>query len=214
MRKCIIGIIGFMGIVILAETVYVIVLATQKCPTNVWTVIGTSATIASAVATTMAAIFALYTANKANETNKNMLDVQQKQYLFSMAPNIQCYLRMYKTKSGVPFIVLETKNFGGLTARDIVLQISYPDGIKECTMGDDATALIGTPFTLPPNKKLSTPLLFSGEEDLLDGNVIEVEGKFFYYNQDHEKHEGQIPRMRLTMNEFNLFNAINFAPEE
>lgn len=119
-----------MGLFIILEAVCIVVIVGRNCPENVWTVIGAIATFGGALATAAAAIIALTTAGKANETNKEMLEVQQKQFEFSVSPNIQCYFRAYKTESGIPFMVLETKNYGGLTARDITLSVIFPEEIS------------------------------------------------------------------------------------
>lgn len=160
--------------------------------------------LACTIVTTVATILALAISVWAGLISK-------KQYLFSTRPIVECYLTTYKTDNGTPFLVLVTENFGPLTARNIKMQLDYPNGIDSSAFGNELVLLEKTPFTLAPHAKLSTPICWNRDMGTVVNGEIKIQGKFCYSNIRGKSKSGKVSRTVLTVNEFNLFNAVNKA---
>lgn len=158
--------------------------------------------LACAVITAIATVFALGLSVWTGLISKN-------QYLFATKPIVECYLATYKTIAGTPFLVLVTENYGSLTARNIEIKINYPSGIVNSAFGSEVDLLEKTPFTLAPHTKLSTPICWNKEMKTVVNGKIKINGKFDYSNIRGKSKSGKIPQTVLTVDEFNLFDAIN-----
>lgn len=188
-----------------------------------WDAFGAIATAMGAVATFGAAGIALWASQKANkssleankraleanECNRNILKLQEMQYHFSTKPILECYLDTYKLESGKPYIVLVIENYGTLTARDIKVTVDYPSGIVDSEFAVDAQKLIDTPFTLAPHTKLSTPICWNADMEKIVNGKIKICGTFYYFDIDNCHRDDEIVQTLLSVDEFNLFNAIN-----
>lgn len=172
---------------------------------NVWNALGV-------FATTFAAITALYASAQANRINKKMLKEQKKENDFLLQPQIRCYLKNYHLSGGTPYLVLVTENFGNILASDIDLDVKYPDGIKDAQFMEYLDLLPKTKFSLAPQKRLSTPITRNKEEDKIENIInspIIIGGEFHYYDTYGVWKKGKIPKQKLSVDEFRLFDAIN-----
>lgn len=176
-----------------------------------WTALGAVATLLGAIGTSFAAIVALWASYKANKSNENMLTLQEKEYIFSSKPIVECYLTTYKTQDKTPFIVLVVENYGSLTARNINMTIDYPDVIEKSEFGDEVKRLGKTKFTLAPRTRLSVPICWNKDIEMVAMGEIKITGNFSYDDIDNKIHSEEIAQVSLTVDEFNLFNAINKA---
>lgn len=141
--------------------------------------------------------------------NQKSLREQKDQFEFSVKPQIQCYLSCYKTRNGTPYLVLVTENVGSLIARNISLQITWPEGMKLSAFVSEASELNRTAFSLAPRARLSTPIAWNkARKQVLDGK-IQISGTYKYISSKGKEICDQIVPFELTCDEFDLFNAIN-----
>lgn len=161
-------------------------------------------TIITWVGTNIVAVIALLLSFRANR-------ISQKAYILSSKPIIECYLATHKKEGNTALIVLVTENFGNLTARDIELDIDYPDGIDNSRFGNEARRLGKTKFTLAPSAKISIPICMNTEMETVVNGEIKISGKFTYFDIENKCKPEKMAQVTLTVDEFNLFNAINKA---
>lgn len=153
----------------------------------------------------------LYLGYVAIQQNKRIIENEREEFAFSVRPIIECYLSVYKLSGGTPYIVLVAENTGKSTAYNIQLKVSLPDILNQSPFFEHAKKINEQPFTLAPGAKLSTPLCLDKEKCSLKDCKIEVTGKYEYDSFSKEHQTDTIPHYTFSINEFNLFNAIDLS---
>lgn len=141
--------------------------------------------------------------------NQKIVLEQIEQFEFTVRPKIQCYLSCYKTLENTPYLVLVTENIGETIARNITFKVNLPKEIQQSLFYSEIEKLKGTSFTLAPGARLSTPIVWEKYKYTVINSTIEIEGTYKYTSSKGEEMVGNIDVCKLTIKEFDLFNAIN-----